>query len=74
MEEMELGGLEDEVEKPVFGPVDDEYHLFEKDEVSLAFRITVTILLSYNFPLKGCWIQFMILKRVISWSSIECIY
>uniref|UniRef100_A0A2P2M3E9 Protein PAT1 homolog 1-like n=2 Tax=Rhizophora mucronata TaxID=61149 RepID=A0A2P2M3E9_RHIMU len=32
MEEMELGGLEDEVEKPVFGPVDDEYHLFEKDE------------------------------------------
>ncbi|BBG99839.1 Topoisomerase II-associated protein PAT1 [Prunus dulcis] len=33
VEEVELGGLEDEEDrKPLFGPVDNEYHLFEKDE------------------------------------------
>ncbi|KAJ8759836.1 hypothetical protein K2173_009937 [Erythroxylum novogranatense] len=34
MEEVELGGLEDEDENPVFGSLDDQYHLFEKDEVA----------------------------------------
>lgn len=33
VEEMELGGLEDGVQDfPVFGPADDEYHLFEREE------------------------------------------
>lgn len=34
VEEMELGGLEDgEEDFPVFGPADDEYHLFDREEV-----------------------------------------
>uniref|UniRef100_A0A2P2M3C7 Protein PAT1 homolog 1-like n=1 Tax=Rhizophora mucronata TaxID=61149 RepID=A0A2P2M3C7_RHIMU len=32
MEEMELVGLEDEVDNPVFRSADDEYRLFEKDD------------------------------------------
>lgn len=33
-EEVELGGLEDDRDgSPVFGSVDDEYHLFDKGEV-----------------------------------------
>lgn len=33
VEEMELGGLEDgEEDFPVFGPADDEYHLFDREE------------------------------------------
>lgn len=34
VEEMELGGLEDgEGDFPFFGPADDEYHLFDREEV-----------------------------------------
>lgn len=34
MDEVELGGLEEEVdEKTLFGSVDTEYHLFEREEV-----------------------------------------
>lgn len=44
MEEVELGGLEDEEDrKPLFGPVDNEYHLFEKDEVRLLFPVNLNI-------------------------------
>ncbi|KAM1059675.1 hypothetical protein ACFX15_023728 [Malus domestica] len=33
VDEVELGGLDDEEDrKPLFGPVDNEYHLFEKEE------------------------------------------
>ncbi|XP_057954833.1 protein PAT1 homolog 1-like [Malania oleifera] len=33
VEQVELGGLEDDGDDmPVFGPADDEYHLFERDE------------------------------------------
>jgi hypothetical protein len=28
-----LGGLEEEGNGPAFGPADDEYHLFDRDEV-----------------------------------------
>jgi hypothetical protein len=30
---VELGGLEEEGNGPAFGPADDEYHLFDRDEV-----------------------------------------
>ncbi|XP_059449555.1 protein PAT1 homolog 2-like [Corylus avellana] len=30
--EVELGGLEEEGKGPAFGPADDEYHLFDRDE------------------------------------------
>ncbi|XP_062151959.1 protein PAT1 homolog 2-like [Alnus glutinosa] len=32
LEEVELGGLEEEGNGPAFGPADDEYHLFDRDE------------------------------------------
>lgn len=39
-----MGGLEDEEDrKPLFGPVDNEYHLFEKDEVRLLFPVNLNI-------------------------------
>lgn len=41
VEEVELGGLENEDNIPVFGSVDDEYQLFEREEVNI-------------FPLRSC--------------------
>jgi hypothetical protein len=35
MGEVELGGLEEEGNGPAFGPADDEYHLFDRDEVRI---------------------------------------
>lgn len=38
LDEVELGGLEDDgADCPPFGSVDDEYHLFDKGEVSCNF-------------------------------------
>lgn len=38
LEEVELGGLEED-DNPVFGPTDDEYRLFERDEVIFGFLV-----------------------------------
>ena len=37
MEEVELGGLEDEGENLLLGPTNDEYRLFDRDEVRYFF-------------------------------------
>ena len=34
---MELGGLEDEGDNLVLGPADDEYRLFDRDDVRIVF-------------------------------------
>lgn len=52
-EEVELGGLDDENDrKSLFGSVDNEYHLFEKDEVSLNltmhYKVPMRYLILYN--------------------------
>ena len=42
MEEVELGGLEDEEDDtPVVGYGDDEYHLFDKEEVGFVYCLNV---------------------------------
>lgn len=41
MQEVELGGLEDNEDNgPAFGPADDEYHLFDKEEVRFLYMFT----------------------------------
>lgn len=58
MEEVELGGLEnDEGDIPVFGSVDDEYQLFEREEVN------IFPLWSYNELISDFW--FLILCCII---------
>jgi DNA topoisomerase 2-associated protein PAT1 len=37
VEEVELGGLEDEGENLLLGPTNDEYRLFDRDEVRYFF-------------------------------------
>lgn len=50
-EEVELGGLDDENDrKSLFGSVDNEYHLFEKDEVRLSFPLNLTM--HYKAPMR----------------------
>lgn len=55
MEEVELGGLEDDGENLLLGPTNDEYRLFDRDEVRWeffapvilsAFILTITLLLN----------------------------
>ena len=41
LQEVELGGLEDNEDNgPAFGPADDEYHLFDKEEVIFFYMFT----------------------------------
>jgi hypothetical protein len=44
MGEVELGGLEEEGNGPAFGPADDEYHLFDRDEVRIYIYIPYLML------------------------------
>lgn len=51
MEEVELGGMEDEEnEVPVTGYGDDEYHLFDREEVRLDYDFN----LAFNLIMSSC--------------------
>lgn len=55
---MELGGLEDEGDSLVLGPADDEYRLFDRDEVRIAFFFVAPVihLTEHLFLIFDCWI------------------
>jgi hypothetical protein len=66
VEEVELGGLEDEGDNLVLGPADDEYRLFDRDEVRIVFFfvapvihltliLNLTLLLKSFFLIHDCW-------------------
>jgi len=41
---VELGGLEDEGDNLVLGPADDEYRLFDRDEVRIVFFFVAPVI------------------------------
>lgn len=50
MEEVELGGLEDNRNNgPAFGPADDEYHLFNREEVRFLLSLEKKIICKFFF-------------------------
>lgn len=51
VEEVELGGLEEDIDGiPVVGYANDEYHLFEKDEVGFLFTQILKVFARLNLP------------------------